>query len=99
MIVGLFTLFEFIINIHDCEMENEDIQWCNYVNQVHHRKVLLVCLATLHKKNINNSIYYFFNPKLLLTRSKPIWHVKPFLKERRVHGHSHCLTSELQLTN
>ncbi|XP_016658258.1 protein ALP1-like isoform X2 [Acyrthosiphon pisum] len=67
-------------------MENEDIQWYNYVNQVHHRKVLLVYLATLHKKNKND-------------RSKPRWHVKPFLKERRVHGHWHCLTSELQLTN
>ncbi|CAI6358625.1 unnamed protein product [Macrosiphum euphorbiae] len=67
-------------------MENEDIQWYNYVNQVHHRKVLLVYLATLHKKNKND-------------RSKPTWHVKPFLKERRVHGHCHCLTSELQLTN
>ncbi|KAL5236533.1 hypothetical protein ACI65C_003943 [Semiaphis heraclei] len=66
-------------------MENEDIQWCNYVNQVHHRKVLLVYLAILHKKN--------------KSRSKPRWHVKPFLKERRVHGHCHCLTSELQLTN
>ncbi|KAL5237508.1 hypothetical protein ACI65C_004918 [Semiaphis heraclei] len=65
-------------------MENEDIQWCNYVNQVHHRKVLLVYLAILHKKN--------------KSRSKPRWHVKPFLKERRVHGHCHCLTSELQLT-
>jgi len=92
-------------------MENEYIQWCNYVNQVHHRKVLLFYLATLPKKNKNDKttgnntvifyfiIYYFFNTKLLFTGSKPRWRVKPFPKEARVHGRRHCLTSELQLTN
>ncbi|XP_060859040.1 uncharacterized protein LOC132936341 [Metopolophium dirhodum] len=68
-------------------MEIQDIQWFNYANEVHYRKVLLVYLATLlHKKYKKH-------------RSKPRLHIKPFLKERRVHGHWHCLTSGLQLIN
>ncbi|CAI6371138.1 unnamed protein product [Macrosiphum euphorbiae] len=58
----------------------------NYNTEVHRRKVLLVYLYMLHKKKRKQ-------------RSKPRWYIKPFLKERRVHGHCHCLTNEQQLSN
>jgi len=88
-------------------MENQELQWYNYFIKIHRRNVLLVYWAILHKKRKirGYTIFYFytyilfFNVKLWFTRSKSKWHVQPFLKERIVHGHYHCLTSELQLTN
>jgi len=34
-------------------MENQELQWYNYFNEIHQRKVLLVYLAISHKKKKN----------------------------------------------
>ncbi|XP_022166223.1 uncharacterized protein LOC111030837, partial [Myzus persicae] len=63
-----------------------ELETYNYNLEVYRRKLLLLYISTLELKN-------------KIPRSKPKWHVRPLLKERKTHGHYQSLTSGMQLMN